>query len=64
MKGFREKCQKPPFMGILGQNGQFWKILIRGFSGKLARTNEKKDVQTEVNSKVPQLHRETKNKNF
>ena len=24
MKGFREKCEKPPFLGILGQNCQFW----------------------------------------
>ena len=26
MKGFREKCEKPPFLGILGQNGQFWTV--------------------------------------
>ena len=27
MKGFREKCEKPPFLGILGQNDQFWTVL-------------------------------------
>ena len=26
MKGFREKCEKPPFLGILGQNAQFWTV--------------------------------------
>ena len=26
MKGFREKCEKPPFLGILAQNGQFWTV--------------------------------------
>ena len=26
MKGFREKCEKPPFLGILGQKGQFWTV--------------------------------------
>ena len=26
MKEFREKCEKPPFLGILGQNGQFWTV--------------------------------------
>ena len=26
MKGFREKWEKPPFLGILGQNGQFWTV--------------------------------------
>ena len=26
MKGFREKCEKPPLLGILGQNGQFWTV--------------------------------------
>ena len=26
MKGFQEKCEKPPFLGILGQNGQFWTV--------------------------------------
>ena len=29
MKGFQEKCEKPPFLGILGQNGQFWKFLAK-----------------------------------
>ena len=24
MKGFREKCKKPPFLGILVKNDQFW----------------------------------------
>ena len=22
-----KKCEKPPFLGILGQNGQFWTVL-------------------------------------
>ena len=26
MKGFREKSEKPPLLGILGQNGQFWTV--------------------------------------
>ena len=26
MKEFREKCEKPPFLGIVGQNGQFWTV--------------------------------------
>ena len=26
MNGFREKCEKRPFLGILGQNGKFWKV--------------------------------------
>ena len=26
MNGFREKCKKPPFLGILAQNGQFWTV--------------------------------------
>ena len=29
MKGFREKCQKSPFLGILAKNGQFWKFLAK-----------------------------------
>ena len=35
------------------------KILMRGFSGKWARTNGR--IQTEVNPKVHRLRRETKN---
>ena len=27
MNGLREKCEKPPFFGILGQEGQFWTVL-------------------------------------
>ena len=26
MKGFREKCEKPPFLGILGQTAPFWTV--------------------------------------
>ena len=26
MKGFREKCEKPPILGILGQSDQFWTV--------------------------------------
>ena len=26
MKVFREKCEKPPFLIILAQNGQFWTV--------------------------------------
>ena len=26
MKGFQEKCEKPPFLGILGQNAPFWTV--------------------------------------
>ena len=26
MKGFREKCEKPPFLGISVQIGQFWTV--------------------------------------
>ena len=26
MNGLRKKCEKPPFFGILGQNGQFWTV--------------------------------------
>ena len=26
MKGFRENAKKPPFLGILGQNDQFWTV--------------------------------------
>ena len=26
MKGFREKCEKPPFLGILVKNDQFWTV--------------------------------------
>ena len=22
-----KKCEKPPLLGILGQNGQFWKVI-------------------------------------
>ena len=29
MKGFREKFKKPPFLGILAKNGQFWKFLAK-----------------------------------
>ena len=29
MKGFQEKCEKPPFLGILGQNAPFWKFLAK-----------------------------------
>ena len=29
MKGFREKCEKPPFLGILVKNDQFWKFLAK-----------------------------------
>ena len=25
-EGFPKKCEKPPFLGILGQNGQFWTV--------------------------------------
>ena len=27
MNGLRKQCEKPPFLGILGQNGQFWTVL-------------------------------------
>ena len=26
MKGFREKCKNPPFLGILAKNGPFWTV--------------------------------------
>ena len=26
MRGSRKKCKKPPFLVILGQKGQFWKV--------------------------------------
>ena len=26
MNGFREKCEKPHFLGIFGQKGQFWTV--------------------------------------
>ena len=26
MNGLRKKCEKPPFLGILGQNLQFWTV--------------------------------------
>ena len=26
MSGLWKKCEKPPFLGILGQNGQFWTV--------------------------------------
>ena len=29
MNGLPKKCEKPPFLGILGQNGQFWKFLAK-----------------------------------
>ena len=29
MKGFQEKCEKPPFLGILGQNAPFWTFLAK-----------------------------------
>ena len=25
-EGIPKKCEKPPFLGILGQNGQFWTV--------------------------------------
>ena len=40
------------------------KILIRRFSGKWARTNERTDERTEVNPKVHRLRRETKDDKF
>ena len=38
------------------------KILMRGFLGKWARTDERTDGRTEGNPKVHRLRRETKNK--
>ena len=32
MNGLQRKCEKPPFFGILGQNGQFWTVF--GQNGK------------------------------
>ena len=29
MRGSGKKCKKPPFLGLLGQNGQFWKFLAK-----------------------------------
>ena len=29
MKAFREKCEKPPFLGILGQNAPFGQFLAK-----------------------------------
>ena len=26
MKGFQEKCEKPPFFGILAKDDQFWTV--------------------------------------
>ena len=29
MNGLWKKCEKPPFLGILGQNGQFGQFLAK-----------------------------------
>ena len=43
MKGFREKCEKPPFLGILGQNRQFWTVF--GQNGQNGNFFQKKRLE-------------------
>ena len=39
MNGFREKCEKPPFLGILGPKGQFWTVF--GKNGQNGENDQK-----------------------
>ena len=41
MNGLRKKCEKPPFLGILGQNGQFW--TVSGQNGQNGNFFQKSD---------------------
>ena len=38
MKGFRAKCEKPPFLGILGQNDPFWTVFFKKAQEHFSRT--------------------------
>ena len=39
MNGLRKKCEKPPFLGILGQKGQFWTVF--GQNGQNSEYDQK-----------------------
>ena len=59
---FGEKAKNSFFTNLfLFFNTKNQKILMRGFSGKWARTYVQTDVRTEANPKVHRLRRETKN---
>ena len=62
MKGFREKCKKPPFLGILGQNGEFWTVFGQtGQNGnffKKARGRFLSRLQALTNCKVSEKSNE------
>ena len=56
MKGFREKYEKPPFLGIFGQNGQFWTVF--GQNGQNGNFFQKSDwnifslLKARINCKI------------
>ena len=35
MNGLRKKCEKPPFLGILVQNGQFWTVFGQNMQNRI-----------------------------
>ena len=49
MKGFQEKCEKPPLLGILGQNGEnyqksAWNIFL-ALTSQAVKCNFQKKVK-------------------
>ena len=59
MNGFQEKCEKPSFLDIVGQNGQFWQFLAKmgetGFFFKKALSNGK--VSEKSNERISKYFR-------
>ena len=62
MKGFLEKCEKPPFLDILGQNGNFGQFLAKmgetGFFFKKALGTFFPPLQALTNCKVSEKSNE------
>ena len=62
MKGFQEKCKKPPFLGILAKNGPFWTVFRKmsetGFFFKKALGTFFPPLQALTNCKVSEKSNE------
>ena len=62
MKGFQEKCEKPPFLGILGQNAPFWTVFGQnGRNGNFFQKSAWKffsHLQAQTNCKVSEKSNE------
>ena len=59
MRGSRKKCEKSPFLVILGQNGQFWTVF--GQNGKNGNFFQKSawNISEQFQKKVMNGFRET-----